>query len=102
MRLDDILKKLPLLDCGDCGFETCRDMAKEISIGKKEFQNCLVIYAGRKVEINVGGNPVPVGNFVQNLVSKTIVAMVSTLKKTNLNNGDLIEIKVKIDEDDLR
>lgn len=102
MKLDEILGKLPGLDCGDCGFADCREMAGQISSGSKDFADCVVIGAGRKVEIKVGGSHVPVGSFVQGFVAKTILGMVSALKRADIKPGDTVEIRVRVDEDDLR
>ncbi len=102
MKLDEILEKLPGLDCGDCGFAGCREMADQISSRSKDFEDCVVISAGRKVEIKVSGSQVPVGNFVQGFVAKTILGMVSTLKRADIKPGDTVEIRVRVDEDDLR
>ena len=102
MKLDEILDKLPGLDCGDCGFAGCREMADQISSGNKEFTDCVVVSADRKVEIRVGDIKVPVGSFVQGFVAKIILGMVSALKKADVNPGDTVEIKVMVDEDDLR
>lgn len=102
MKAEEVLRKLPGLDCGDCGCPDCAAMAEEISLKRKKFADCVVINAGRKVEIKISDDDVPIGSFVQGLVTKTILGMVSSLKKADVKPGDTVEIKIRVDEDDLR
>lgn len=101
MEVKEVLKKLPGLDCGDCGFAGCAEMAGQIALGKKNYKDCVVISAERKVTISVSGAEVPVGSFVQGFVARTILGMVSSLKKAEIKPGDMVEIKVMVDENDL-
>lgn len=99
---EDVLKRLPGLDCGDCGFKGCAEMADAISHGEKSFKDCVVIKAGRKVEIRVGDSDIPVGSFVQGFIAKTVLGMVSSLKKAEVKAGDVVELRIRVDEDDIR
>jgi Na+-translocating ferredoxin:NAD+ oxidoreductase RNF subunit RnfB len=102
MELEEALKKLPGLDCGDCGFTGCEEMAGQIALGKRDYGDCVVLSAGRKVEIRITGAEVPLGSFVQGFVAKTVLGMVSSLKKAEIKPGDVVEIRIRVDEDDLR
>lgn len=102
MNSEDALKKLPGLDCGDCGYDGCAEMAEAIAGREKNFADCVVIKAGRKVEIRVGGSDIPVGSFVQGFIAKTVLGMISSLKKAEVKPGDLVELKIRVDEDDIR
>lgn len=102
MNSEEVLKKLPGLDCGDCGFEGCAEMAEAIAGGGKEFADCVVIKAGKKVEIRIGDSEVPVGSFVQGFIAKTVLGMLSSLKKAEVAPGDVVELKIRVDEDDIR
>ena len=97
-----MLKKLPGLDCGDCGYAGCADMAEAIACREKSFNDCVVINAGKKVEIRVGGSEVPVGSFVQGFIAKTVLGMLSSLKKADVRAGDTVELRIRVDEDDIR
>jgi molybdopterin-guanine dinucleotide biosynthesis protein B len=102
MERGKVLERLPGLDCGDCGFEGCAEMAEEIAEGRKILLDCVVIKAGKKVEIRVGDCKIPVGSFVQGFVAKTVLGMISSLKKTKLEAGDIVELRIRVDEDDIR
>lgn len=49
----------------------------------------------RMVHIKVDGKDVPVGKFVQSFVINTIVGMLSSLKKADVKNGSVIEIRLR-------
>lgn len=102
MELEEVLRKLPGLDCGDCGFQGCAEMAGEIALGRKSYGDCVVLNAGRRVEIRIAGAEVPLGSFVQGFVARTVLGMVSSLKKAEVKPGDVVEIRIRVDEDDLR
>ncbi len=40
---DEILRKLPGLDCGLCGAPTCKEMARDISIGDATRSECVFL-----------------------------------------------------------
>ncbi|MBU0702234.1 MAG: hypothetical protein KKC18_00010 [Chloroflexi bacterium] len=35
--------KLPNLDCGDCGYERCYDLAREIVAGNRSVEDCVFL-----------------------------------------------------------
>lgn len=102
MKSEEVLKRLPGLDCGDCGYAGCAEMADAIAGGEKSFNDCVVINAGKKVEIRIGGSDIPVGSFVQGFIAKTVLGMLSSLKKAEINPGDVVELRIMVDEDDIR
>ena len=79
IRIDRAMDALPGLDCGDCGFESCNRMAEEIADGKAELDQCQKLPSGR-TRIMVDGKVVPVGPFVDDIVTNTIRGMISSLK----------------------
>lgn len=42
-RIDEILKKLPGLDCSACGSPTCKTLAEDIVEGKAQLSDCVVL-----------------------------------------------------------
>ncbi|HTY47790.1 MAG TPA: (Fe-S)-binding protein [Methanomassiliicoccales archaeon] len=40
LSAEDVLKYLPMKDCGSCGYKTCREMAEALSAGKASVKNC--------------------------------------------------------------
>jgi len=100
-RLDRIRKRLPGLDCGDCGHQDCDAMARGILEGSSGFADCVILAAGRPISIRVGDREVPMGAFVQKMVKNTLLGMVGSLKGTALTPGEVLEIKITIREEDL-
>jgi len=70
--------KLPSLNCGHCGYETCFDLAKEIVAGKESISKCVSL--NPPISINIDGTVFPLNPFTSNLLKNTILAMLSSLK----------------------
>ena len=81
-RLADIVLKkafppLPGLNCGSCGFRSCRELAEAVVSGKASPDSCRVL---GDVYLEVGGEPVPLNPFVRELLSSLVRTFVSKLK----------------------
>lgn len=88
--------KLPGMNCGKCGYDDCMKMAEAIFRGKKEISDCLM--QGGFVRATVDGKEIPMGPFVQDIVSKTIFGMVASLKGVDYTAIDAdITIEIKHD-----
>ena len=86
--------RLPGLNCGKCGCDDCMGLAEAIVRGEKTIADC-VVQEGL-VSVTVGGEAIPMGPFVQDIVSKTISGMVSSLKGVDREGTGadiIIEIK---------
>ncbi len=94
--------ELPGLDCGKCGFESCKAMSKAMAAGKAGIEDCVVLKAGNTVILKIDGNDVPVGGFVQKLIKGTTLGMIKNLKKADVKEGDIVELKILVTSDDLR
>jgi molybdopterin-guanine dinucleotide biosynthesis protein B len=70
--------KLPNLDCGDCGFETCYEMAREIVKGNRSVENCVSLRPS--TEVRIDGEQMPMNSFISSIVRSTILGMLSPLK----------------------
>ena len=70
--------KLPNLNCGHCGYESCFDLAKEIVKGKKSIANCVSL--NPPISIKVDGTEFPLNPFMSNLFKNGFSAMLSSLK----------------------
>ncbi len=89
-----VYAKLPKMDCGKCGCDDCMKMAEAIVRGEKSISDC-VVQEGL-VSVTVGGEAIPMGPFVQDIVSKTIAGMVSSLKGVDREGADAdITIEIK-------
>jgi len=89
--LNQILKKLGGNDCQDCGYETCKDLAKAILEKKETIYKCVYV---DEVSIKVDGKEIQIKPFIQSFISGTIVGF-STRLKMIPNNCKEIEIKIK-------
>jgi molybdopterin-guanine dinucleotide biosynthesis protein B len=70
--------KLPNLNCGHCGYESCFELAKEIVKGKKSIVNCVSL--NPPISIKVDGAEFPLNPFMSNLFKNSFSAMLSSLK----------------------
>ena len=70
--------KLPNLDCGGCGHETCYDLAREIVAGSGSVEDCISLHP--TTEVKVDGQPLPLNPFISDIVKGTILGMLSPLK----------------------
>ena len=91
-ELNKILKKLGGNDCGDCGYETCKDLAKAILNKKESVYKCVYV---DKVTVKVDGKEIQIKEFVQSFIAGTIVGFATKLKEIP-NNFKEIELKIKI------
>ena len=88
--------KLPGINCGKCGYNDCMEMAEAIFRGEKAISDCLMQEGF--VRATVDGKEIPMGPFVQDIVSKTIFGMVASLKGVDYTAIDAdITIEIKHD-----
>ncbi|ASJ15790.1 molybdopterin-guanine dinucleotide biosynthesis protein MobB [Thermococcus chitonophagus] len=83
---------LPNIDCGLCGFN-CAEMAKLIVKGEKSVDDCVVLSSKPRVIIKIDGQVLPLKDWVQELVEKTIKGMLSAMK--GYREGRRIEIIIR-------
>jgi len=92
-RIADLVEekafKLPNLNCGGCGYETCYEMAREIVKGNKSMEDCVSLQPATKVKID--GKLMPMNPFISELVESTVRGLLSPLK--GFSKGR-IEIKI--------
>jgi len=81
--------KLPHLDCGGCGFETCYELAREIVKGDRSVEDCTSLQP--VTEVRVDGELMPMNPFISDIVRGTILGMLSPLK--GFKKGE-IEIRI--------
>lgn len=82
-KLADLIEKkafmLPNIDCHMCGL-TCYEMAKFIIKGEKTLNDCKVISSKPKVVVKIDGKVLPMKDWVQEMVEKTIRGLLSSMK----------------------
>jgi molybdopterin-guanine dinucleotide biosynthesis adapter protein len=67
------------MNCGDCGFEGCNDMARAIIGGEAQEKDCFM-KKDKNVQLKFGGNDIPMNPFVQKFVKNTVIGMIKALK----------------------
>ncbi len=89
----NLLEDFPDLNCGKCGYSSCREFAEDVIGGKVTIERCK---AKRKVKLSlrVDGAKVALQPFVSEIIRKSIVGMVSTLKNVSIEGGEDVEIEL--------
>jgi molybdopterin-guanine dinucleotide biosynthesis protein B len=91
-----ILSQLAGLDCRKCGRASCWELAEDILGKKAKLDECvpLKLKPELKTTITVGNVEVPIQPFVAEIVRKTILGMVSTLKGVEVTGEEQIHIDI--------
>lgn len=92
LELKRIEADLPGLDCGRCGYDSCRGLAKAINEGKNDLSDCEV-REEETVELVVDGEEVPLENFPALMLEKGIKGMLRSLKGVD---GKMDQVSLKI------
>ena len=77
-QMEQIVKRLPGLDCGDCGRADCAGLARDIVAGKATPESCRARHP--ECSISVNGVPLSMNRFVFNILSGGILGMLKELK----------------------
>ncbi|KAF5411194.1 MAG: molybdopterin-guanine dinucleotide biosynthesis protein B [Euryarchaeota archaeon] len=96
IEVKKVFNRLPGMNCGKCGYGDCMGMAVAIFRGEKAISDCLM--QGGFMRATVDGKEIPMGPFVQDIVSKTVFGMVASLKGVDYTTIDAdITIEIKHD-----
>jgi molybdopterin-guanine dinucleotide biosynthesis adapter protein len=86
-------------NCGECGFENCLEMAKTIIKGETSEEECKMKKL-REVQLFIGDKMIPLNPFVQDLIKKSVLGMLSSLKTENVElTQDKVELLIRNAED---
>ncbi|MFX0097582.1 MAG: molybdopterin-guanine dinucleotide biosynthesis protein B, partial [Candidatus Hodarchaeota archaeon] len=96
-EVSDILSRLPMLDCGKCGFDSCLNFAREIHNGKAKIEDCSVVSAKEELSarIEVNGKEIPLQPFVSKIIYNTVAGMVSSLKRASVKGDEHLLVKLE-------
>jgi molybdopterin-guanine dinucleotide biosynthesis protein B len=70
--------KLPGLECGACGFETCYELAQAIVVGDRAEKDCVSLHP--KAVVRIDDEVVPINPFISDMIGGTVKGLISTLK----------------------
>jgi len=95
-KIIEILDRLPSLDCKKCGRATCGELAEDIYEGKASLNDCvpLKLRTKLKTKITIEGAEIPIQPFVSEIVRKSVLGMVSTLKGIAIKGDEKVRIEI--------
>ena len=91
-----ILSRLPVLNCGKCGYSSCEEMAVAIYRRKAKLNDCVTLRLRSKLKtwITVNDNEIPIQPFVSEIIRNALLGMVSSLKGVSIKGDEEIRIKI--------
>ena len=95
-KISKIYKKLAGLDCGKCRKRSCLELAEDIYTGKSKIEDCkpLRIKSTLKTKIKIRNKELPLQHFTSEIIRKTILTMISTLKGTEIEGDEEVQIEI--------
>jgi len=95
-KILETLNQLAGLDCRKCGKTTCWELAEAIYKGEAGLDECILLKAKPqlKTTLEVKETEVPIQPFVAEIIQKTVLGMVSTLKGVNIKGDEQIHIDI--------
>lgn len=95
-KISKILSRLPGLNCGKCGHPSCEEMAAAIYKRRAKLIDCipLELRSKLKTRITVNEVEVPIQPFVSEIIRKSLLGMVSTLKGVSISGDEEVHIKI--------
>jgi len=93
----NILSKLAGLNCRKCGRSSCLELAEAIYAGKASVDECVPLKLKHKLKtkIMIEGNELPIQSFVSEIIRRSVLGMISTLKGVNISGEEEICIEIK-------
>lgn len=95
-KISKILSRLPGLNCGKCGHSSCEEMAMAIYTKKAKLSDCVTLRLRSKLKMRIIVNDaeVPLQPFVLEIIRKSLLGMVSTLKGVSIRGSEEIRIDI--------
>ncbi|UCH37187.1 MAG: molybdopterin-guanine dinucleotide biosynthesis protein B [Candidatus Bathyarchaeota archaeon] len=94
--LEDISNNLPGLNCGDCGYEGCRDLAEAIINSEASTEKCIAL-TGNTTVLTVDNRVIPMKKFPQAFIRGIILGLITSLKNVQ-HHPQHIEIHIMSQE----
>jgi molybdopterin-guanine dinucleotide biosynthesis protein B len=95
-RISKILNCLPGLNCRKCGYPSCEEMAVAIYKKKAKLSNCVTLRLRSEVrtKIIVDKVEVPIQTFVSEIIRKSVLGMISSLKGVSVKGNERVHINI--------
>lgn len=96
LRISKLLDNLPGLDCKKCGYSSCEKMASAVYKGEAKMSDCVVlnVRSRLKAEIRINDAEVPIQPFVSEIIRKSVLGMVSSLKDVSVSGDERVNIRI--------
>ncbi|MCX8176183.1 MAG: molybdopterin-guanine dinucleotide biosynthesis protein B [Candidatus Bathyarchaeota archaeon] len=94
VKFFSILKKHPMFDCGLCKFKNCFEHARAVYEGRANMNSCVALVEGVAI-VKVDEKRIPLNKFTSEVVKRTILGLVSTLKGVDVKGNEVVEISLK-------
>jgi molybdopterin-guanine dinucleotide biosynthesis protein B len=95
MILEDMVKRLPKLNCKKCGYDSCGALAQAI-LRKEASIDCCKSLLDEEVILMVDGKRVFLSEFPKNFMRNTVLGMVNSLKGVEREKSQKISLSIKI------
>jgi len=86
---------LPGLNCGRCGYSSCKELVREALIGKAEATKCVNLLS-EETQVLVDGAPLSINPFVGKVIRNVVMGVLSTLK--GVESPRTVELRFTIEE----
>jgi len=95
-KIYEILTQLAGLDCGKCAKATCEGLAEAIFEGQASLNDCIPLHVKPKLKtrITVGGFETPLQPFVSEIIRRSVLGMVSSLKGVKVEGDEEVRIDI--------
>ena len=92
----EILDSLPNLDCGKCQYRRCECLAEAIHDGRAKLDDCVLIKVRPKLKtrITLNGVEVHINPFISEIVRRSVLGMISTLKGVEIRGDETLQIEI--------
>lgn len=87
---------LPGLNCGKCGYPSCKELARAVLAGEEEAWSCVNL-PSRNVHILLDGAPLSINPFVGRVLRNVVMGVLSTLK--GVGAPESVEVKFMFEKE---
>ena len=83
-----------LIHCGECGFESCYELAKAMVAEDPKTKNCPLL-TGKSVVLEVNGKRVPIKDFPREMITNIVISMAESLNGVDDVRSLVLKIEKK-------
>lgn len=95
MLIGETIKKLPGLNCKQCGYNSCMDMGKAILRGVASTDDCKTLM-NTDVKLMIDNEIIHLSPFPRDFIKNVVIGMTKSLKGVELDNANFLELKINL------